>query len=220
VARANVEPGSLQLRPTLPAEGPLDPTGPAPSRPHPVLALCWQTWQQGSPTGAGQRWELLAAVSPPPSSAEGLAGVRFGCPGPACPRGPACPIADPPWGRAGSPGSAGEGFLPGWRPGPGASRATGQPGRQPAGMPHCLACRQLPAAVPSPRLRCGNADPSPSPGVTLGHRGVKCPFLGLAPSRAGSRHESQRIPAETLQFQEPSSEPKTPTRVPVHTHSC
>lgn len=194
------------LQPALPTEGLQDRHGPG-------LIPC-----SPSPSRRGSRAHPLGSGCPPPaSSAEGSAGVGFGCPGPACPQGLASRLADPLWGRAGSLDSASEGFPPGWRRRTCASRATSQPGLQLAGMPHCLSCRQLPARfIVTRRALGGCRPPSPSLGVTVGHRGVSVPCL--APSWAGSCHESQRIPAEMLQFQDPSSQPKTPAC--PHTHSC
>lgn len=67
VASANVGPGSLQLwldgcDPSCQQKDSRTHTGAAQSWAHAVLALSRQTWQQGSPFGVRQSWELLAAV--------------------------------------------------------------------------------------------------------------------------------------------------------------
>lgn len=188
----------------------------------PGLVPCWpcpsRRGSRARPLGSGRGGSCWQRCPPPPSSAEGSAGVGFGCPGPACPQGPASRVADPLWGRAGSLGSASEGFPPSWRRGTCASRATGQPGRRPAGMP----CRQLPVCfIVTRRVLGGCRPPSLSLGVTSVHHGVSAPCL--APSWASSCHKSQRIPARDAPVPRPlfpTKKKKNPNHVPHHTHSC
>lgn len=120
---------------------------------------------------------------PPPSSVEGLAGVGFGCPRSTCPQGLVSWVIDPLWGQAG-PQVVPTRVSLGWCRGTGASRATGQPGRRAAGIPHCFSCRRLPARfIVAWHVLGGGWRLSPSLGVTLGYCEVNVPFHAWLPPR-------------------------------------
>lgn len=137
--------------------------------------------------------------------------------------GPASRVADPLQAQVGSPGSAGEGFPRGWRRGMGSSRATSQPGRQPAGMPHRLSCCQLPARLIVTWPVLGGCWPlSPSLGVTLGCRGVSVPSCAWVPPRpaAATRASASQWRCSTSKSSLPNQESPLISPPPPNTHFC
>lgn len=142
--------------------------GPTWDQHSPGLILCspcpGRRGSRARPLGSGRGGSCWQRCPPPPSSAEGSARVGFGCPGPACPRGPASWFADQLWGRAGSPGTAGEGF-----PFP-----AGAEGRMPAGPPASLAFSRRGCPTASPAASSLRA--SSSPGVRWADAGPHHPL--------------------------------------------
>lgn len=123
-------------------------------------------------------------------------------------------------GQSRSLGSAGEGFP-----------LAGTQGWVPAGPPASLAASRQGygtafPATSSLRASChpvcvGGCWPlSPSLGSDLGPLWHNCPLPYLAPSWASNCHKSQHIPSEMLRSKTPLSQPKNPTSVHLHTHSC
>lgn len=168
--------------------------------------------------GSGRGGSCWQWCPPPPSSAEGSAGVGFGCPPFACPQGPASCVADPPWAKQG-PWAAPTRASPQLVQGNGC-----QQGHWPAwrvGISHCCSCHQIPACFIV--MQCalwGCWYPVTLSMCDFGPSQGKCPFLCLAPSEAGSCHKSQSIPVVMLQFSDPSSQAETPTCVPHIHRSC
>lgn len=130
-------------------------------------------------------------------------------------------VADPLWGRAGSSGSAGVGFPRGWCRGMGASRATSQPGCQPAGMPHHLSCCQLPARlIVTWSALGGRRPPSPSLGVTLGRCGVSVPSCAWVPPRPAAATRAGASQWRCSSSKTPLPNQKSPLISPPDAHSC
>lgn len=126
-------------------------------------------------------------------------------------------IADPLQGRAGSLGSAGEGFplagAEGWVPaGPPASLATSQ-----QGCPIASPAASSLGASSSPGVRWGGCWPlSPSLGVTLGHHGESVPSYAWLHHRPAAA-----MRASASQWRCSSSKTRLPNQTPpTHTHSC
>lgn len=223
VAGANVEPNSLQPWPggcnsPCQQKGSRTHTGRQGPGPIPCSPCPGRRGGRARPLGSGRGGSCWQQCPPPPFSAEGSAGVGFGCPCPACPQGPASPVADPPWGQVGSPGSDGEGFPLGWHRRMGASRATGQPGCWPAGISHCLSCCHLPACLIVSQRALGRCWPlSPSLGVTLGHHGVSVPSHAWLPPGMAAAMKASSSQQRCSSSKTPLPNQKPPTCVhPVH----